>query len=137
MKQFPFLIVVAVLLIAGACKHKPDASPSCVAGPGGNVTIVVYAEHGGVSIPNYYTHQDTAFIKFGTTTSQGTNPANYNIYFVGSPGEDHIHCFGLKCGYYYIYRTAWDSVASVMRYGGYGFSFSETTGDKEIHVAVN
>ena len=137
MKKIIYLIVIIPGLILNACKYKPDAPPACVAGTGGNVTLVVYADHGSTSIPNYYTHPDTAFIKFGSTTSPGTHPENYNFYYVSEPGEDHIHCFGLKCGDYFIYRTAWDSVANVIRYGGYGISFSETTGDKEIHVAVN
>ena len=82
-------------------------------------------------------HLDTAFIKFGTLSSPGTNPKNYDTYFVGEPGEDHIHCFGLKCGNYFIYRTAWDSVSNVRRYGGYGTSISDTEGGKSIIVTVN
>jgi hypothetical protein len=140
-KMKPRNIVIAIgLVLISACKHKeyePPASPGCVAGSGGSVTIVVFAEHAGVSLPNYYTHRDTAFIKFGTTTSPGINPSNYNTYFVSEAGEDHIHCMGLKCGDYFVYRTAWDSVANVTRYGGYGISFADTTGDKIIHVSVN
>ncbi len=137
MKIFPVTTIITVVIILNSCKHKVDAPPACVAGSGGSVTIVVYANHGGTSIPNYFTHLDTAFVKFGTTSSPGTNPVNYNTYYVSDPGEDHIHCKGLKCGDYYIYRTAWDSIANVSRYGGYGISFSETSGDKDINVVVN
>jgi hypothetical protein len=129
--------IITVVLILNACKHKADAPPACIAGSGGRVTIVAYADHGGTSLPNYFTHLDTAFIKFGTTQSPGTNPANYNTYYISDPGEDHIHCAGLKCGDYFIYRTAWDSIANVTRYGGYGISISDTSGDKLIHVVVN
>jgi len=49
----------------------------------------------------------------------------------------YIHCYGLKCGDYFIYRTAWDSVANVRRYGGYGVSITDAEGGKSIIVAVN
>ena len=136
MKTVASVAIISVALVLSACRHKADTPPGCVAGPGGRVMIIVFANHDSVSIPNYYTHRDTAFIKFGTTSSPGTHPANYDTYFVGEPGEDHIHCPRLRCGDYFIYRTAWDSVANVSRYGGYGISFSDTTGFKIIYVAV-
>jgi hypothetical protein len=126
-----------IILFLNACKHKADEPPACVAGSGGGVMFVVYAFHNNISIPNYYTHPDTAFVKFGTTSSPGPDPLNYNTYFVSEAGEDHIHCTGLKCGDYFIYRTAWDSVAGVSRYGGYGISFSDTSGIKSVNVVVN
>jgi hypothetical protein len=137
MRKYKCITIITVVLILNACKHKPDISPLCVAGSGGSVTIVAYAKHGSISIPNYYTHLDTAFVKFGTTISPGTDPANYNIYYVGEPGEDHIHCYGLKCGDYYIYRTAWDSIENIRRYGGYGISILQTSEEQDITVDVN
>lgn len=137
MKIKTTLIIIAVVLIADACKKKQDDTPTCTAGSGGNVTFVVYAKHGSTSIPNYYTHLDTAFVRYGTTSSPGTNPSNYNTYFVSEPGEDHIHCTGMKCGDYFIYRTAWDSVTNTRRYGGQGISFSETSGEKDLIISVN
>lgn len=137
MKKIFLMVSVLSVFMVIACKHKEESPPACVAGSGGGVTIVVFAEHAGVSLQNYYTHSDTAFVKFGTTTSPGINPSAYNTYFVSEAGEDHIHCMGLKCGDYFVYRTAWDSVAGVTRYGGYGISFADTSGDKIIHVVVN
>jgi hypothetical protein len=137
LRKYTFIALITILFILNGCKHKPDIAPPCLAGSGGSVSIVAYARHGSISIPNYYTHFDTAFVKFGTTGSQGSNPANYNTYYVGEPGEDHIHCYGLKCGDYYIYRTAWDSVENVRRYGGYGISISDNSGDIVIFVDVN
>jgi hypothetical protein len=116
--------------------HKPEIAP-CKAGTGGNLSIVVYATHGKISIPNYYTHLDTAYVKFGTSISPGTKPVNFDTYYVGEPGEDHIHCYGFTCGDYFIYRTAWDSISNVSWYGGYGFSLSDIDGGKNIIVDVN
>jgi hypothetical protein len=115
-----FIIIMTVMLIVYACKHKPDIVP-CLAGTGGSLSIVAYATHAGISIPNYFTHFDTAFVKFGTLSSPGKNPANYDTNYVSNPGEDHIHCYGLKCGDYFIYRV----------------SISDSEGGKSIIVPVN
>ena len=84
--KISYLSILIVLLIAIACKHSPEALPTCMAGSGGNATIVVYAIHGGAAIPNYFTHTDTAFVKYGTTISPGANPINYDTYFISAPG---------------------------------------------------
>jgi hypothetical protein len=137
MKKQLIPVLMVLVLMVNACRHKEETPPVCIAGTGGNVTIVVYADHLGMPLLNFYSHPDTAFIRFGITVSPGTKPGDFSTYFVSEPGEDHIHCPGLKCGDYFIYRTAWDSVAGITRYGGYGISFSDTSGDKMIHVAVN
>ena len=136
MGRYRLINIFIVALMVNACMHKPDIIP-CKAGTGGNLSIVAHASYGNISIPNYSTHLDTAFVKFGTLSSPGTNPLNFDTYYVGDPGEDHIHCYGLKCGDYFIYRTAWDSVANVRRYGGYGVSITDAEGGKSIIVAVN
>ena len=136
MRKYKIINIIILVLIINACVHKPDIV-QCIAGPGGNSSIVAYAAHGNIPIPNYYTHLDTAFVKFGTLSSPGTKPENYDTYYVSDPGEDHIHCYGLKCGNYFIYRTAWDSVSNVSLYGGYGTSISDPEGGKSIIVAVN
>ena len=136
MRKNRFINIIIVVFIVISCMHKPEIAP-CIAGTGGNLSIVAYAMHGDISIPNYYTHLDTAFVKFGTLHSPGTNASNYDTYYVSDPGEDHIHCYGLKCGNYFIYRTAWDSVANVRRYGGYGVSISDIEGGISIMVTVN
>lgn len=131
MKYIPFLLL-AVLLCN--CR-KPETS--CVAGTGGHVNIVVYASHNGTEIPNYGNHLDTAFIKFGTLTSPGTDPSQYDTYFVGEPGEDHVHCEDLKCGSYYIYRIAFDSITNTRYTGGVGVSFTKIGGEIDTTVNVN
>jgi hypothetical protein len=136
MKTKTTLLIVSIALLIVACKREQDA-PICVAGSGGNVTIVVYANHGNTAIPNYATHGDTAFVKYGATVIPGTGPANYDTFFIGEPGEDHIHCENLKCGNYYVYRTVWDSVANVSRYGGSAIHIFETNGEKDIIISVN
>jgi hypothetical protein len=138
MKQIFALFTLGMLLVSSACKHdptKPDSS--CIAGHGGRVTIVVYANYGTTPLLNSVTHPDTAFIKFGTSEFPGKEPSFYDTAFIGEPGEDHIHCMGLKCGSYYIFRSAWDSAANISRYGGSGISFSDISGVKNLLIHVN
>jgi hypothetical protein len=137
MRSCILLSIIAVFLMLNACKHKPDFGSLCIAGSGGSFSIVVYARHESIPIPNYYTHLDTAFVKFGTLNSPGISPADYDTYYVGEPGEDHIHCYGLKCGDYYIFRTAWDSVENVRRYGGTGISATDSVGGLSFIMEVN
>jgi hypothetical protein len=137
-KATTILIVAAALVfVITGCEHKAGEANNCIAGPGGSTMVVVYAKHDTTDLPNYYTHPDTAYVKYGTIVSPGTSSADFDTCFIGEPGEDHIHCMGMKCGDYYIYRTAWDSVAQLTRYGGYGISFTDTSGVKEIVIAVN
>lgn len=132
MKYIP-LLMLAVLL--SNCRKSDETS--CVAGPNGDVSIVVRASHNGTEIPNYGNHLDTAFVKYGTTTNPGTDPASYDTYFVGEPGEDHIHCEELKCGSYYIYRVAFDSVTNTRYTGGLGVSFTQIGGEIDTTINVN
>lgn len=126
---------IALLALMASCSKKSDTQ--CVAGTGGKVAVVVFAKHNGVLIPNYESHPDTAFVKFNTTSSPGTNPSNYDTYFVGEGGEDHIHCEELKCGSYYIYRTAFDSVTNTRYTGGIGITVTQTSGEVDTTVVVN
>lgn len=88
-----------------SCKKKSDDAQPCIAGTGGDVQVIVFAQHGAIHFQNHITRNDTAFVKFGITTSPGIQPSSYDTYFIGGGIEDHIHCTGLKCGDYYIFRT--------------------------------
>jgi hypothetical protein len=137
MRKIYFLAVAALLYFCWACEHAPTGQKPCIAGSGGEATLTAYAVYNSNYIPNYYTHQDTAYVKYGTLLSPGTQPEDYDTYYLSEAGEDHIHCSGLKCGDYFIYRTAWDSVAGVSRYGGAAISLSETGGEHMCIVVVN
>ena len=140
MEKIKLLFAITLILVipfTNACKHKEDVSRKCIAGSGGHNTVVVYAYHVSAPLLNYFTHPDTAFVKFGSTGSPGIHPSDYDTFFVSEPGEDHIHCMGLKCGNYFIYRTAWDSIANITRYGGSGISLADTNAITDLHIAVN
>lgn len=128
------MLLFFIAILASACRHSDDMT--CMAGSGGDVEVVVYANHNGTNLINYL-HPDTAFVKYGTTTSPGNSPAIYDTYFVSEEFEDHIHVTHMKCGSYYIYRTAFDSVANKTYYGGLGITFSQTTGEIDTTIIVN
>jgi len=130
MKYLPLLFFA--LLLAN-CRPSEN---SCVAGTGGHVNIVAYANHNGSGLLNYALHPYTAFIKFNTLASPGTDPSKYDTFFVGETGEDHIHCENLKCGSYYIYRIAFDSASNTRYTGGLGISFTETAGEIDTAITV-
>lgn len=135
---FPRILALAAIcavVTASSCKKKE--TETCAAGGGGNAQIVVFAAHNGVVLINSEQHPDTAYVKYGSATSPGTNPAAYDTYFVSEAGEDHIHLTHLKCGSYYVYRTAFDTTTGIRYTGGAGVSFTQTSGEVETTINVN
>ena len=131
MRSIPLLLLALMFL---SCRPN---STECIAGTGGHVNVVVYANHNSMGLLNYGNHIDTAFVKFNTLTAPGTDPGKYDTFFTGEPGENHIHCQNLKCGDYYIYRIAYDSVTNTRYTGGIGISFSMAGGEIDTTVNVN
>lgn len=114
-----------------------NSKTQCVAGTGGTISVAVFAVHSGDTLLNYESHPDTTFIKFNTTSSAGTSPSNYDTYFVSEAGEDHIHCSHLKCGSYYFYRTAFDSVNNARYTAGFPVTLASDSGNIDTFVNVN
>ena len=134
-RNFAALLTISILISFASCRKKDD--PTCAAGSGGNVEIVVFAKHNGNIIFNSQQHPDTAFVKFGATSSPGTNPSAFDIYYVSEEGEDHIHLTSLHCGSYYIYRTAYDTTTNTRYTGGLGLNFTQTSGEVDTTITVN
>ncbi|XZF14709.1 hypothetical protein ACTHGU_01085 [Chitinophagaceae bacterium MMS25-I14] len=137
MKKTAYIFLA--LLLAGnlfSCKHDDD-NVACIAGSGGTAEIVVYAVHNGAGLINYASHPDTAFVKYNTLSSPGTDPALYDTYFVSEASEDHVHCEHLKCGNYFIYRTAWDSVSNMRYTGGAGVVVGSNVPEVDTAITVN
>jgi hypothetical protein len=131
------LFSVAVWLsVLPSCKK----SEKCVGGPGGNLTIVAFLQHHGRTIPNQAGHPDTVFVKYNTKNSPGSSPSNYDAFFVGEAGEDHVHVTGLKCGDYYLYGvgkdTTLDTVSNPHVSGGIPYSTDKTSGEIDLNIPV-
>jgi hypothetical protein len=135
--QSVVILIIAILLVTFTnCKKKTVNVPACTAGSGGSMSIATFAIHNGDTLLNYEIHPDTAFIKFSAYTSPGTSPSNYDTYFVSEAGEDHIHSNNLRCGDYFIYRTAYDSVANKVYHGTATVSLLSTDTGKDIYINV-
>lgn len=103
-------------------------------GLGGDATLVVRPQHHGVTIPNLVTYPDSVFIKFGVKEVPADPTHDYDALFVGEAGEDHVHCEGLKWGYYSVYATGYDSVGLYRVSGGVTLKIKRKDRDQEIDL---
>ena len=101
----------------------------CVAGSGGDISIVARLRHHGVLIPNDSLRPDTVWVKFNATTWSNP-PSGYNLRFIGEAGEDHVHVTGLTCGDYFFYGAGYDTTIGQKVTGGIQYSADGKT--KEI-----
>jgi len=108
------------------------------AGVGGKATLVVFMKHHDKIIPNHIGYPDTVFIKFNTKELPGTSPSDFDTFFIGEVGEDHIHCEELKPGNYYLYGVGLDTTISQRVKGGMPFTIRSKDKDSEqdINLAV-
>lgn len=120
---YPTIALTAVLGGLFSCKK---------AGTGGDATLVVFLKHHGNIIKNHVGWVDTVFVKFNTDELPGTKPSDFDTYFVGEAGEDHVHCEGLKTGKYYIYGAGIDSTGPYRVTGGMSVKIKYSERKKEI-----
>ena len=139
-ESISLILFIASILGLASCKHDTPAAPACVAGSGGNVTVVAYLFHHDSMIVNKPDYRDSVFVKFNTHNLPGTNASSYDAVFVGDSVSENVHLTGLKCGDYYIYGVGLDTITSpgfpFHVSGGIPFSISATTGEITMHVPV-
>lgn len=121
------LFFTLALFIIASCKKN---------GTGGDATLVVFPQHHGKTIKNHYGYPDTVFVKFKADELPGTTPDKFDTYFVGEPGEDHIHCKNLLPGKYYLYCVAMDSSGPYRVTGGLAVKIKWRERKKEIDLDV-
>jgi hypothetical protein len=122
-KKIIFLSLATVLSMISSCKKN---------GLGGDATLVVFMKHHGRVITNKVGYPDTIYVKFNATDLPGIKPENFDTYFVGEVGEDHIHCTGLLPGKYYLYGVGMDSTGPYRVRGGMGIKIKRSERKKEI-----
>jgi hypothetical protein len=123
MRRIFLITIIFGGILCNSCKKN---------GTGGNATIVVFLQHHGRTIPNHHGYPDTVFVKFKATELPGTTPDKYDTYFVGEPGEDHVHCEGLLPGKYFLYGVAMDSAGPYRVTGGLAVKIKWSERKKEI-----
>lgn len=128
-----FQLILGFSIVASvACKK----DSTCSAGSGGSLTLVAYLQHHERTIPNQGNYPDTVYVKYNTQEYPGGLASNYDIYFVGDSGEDHVHVKNLRCGDYYLFGAALDTNIHKRVTGGRPFSTSVTSGEIGINLAV-
>jgi len=125
---FHFLLFVFYFLLVHVSCRK--------AGTGGDVSLIVYPEHHGNPIINHIGYPDTVFLKFNAEELPGTKPSDFDIYFVGTPREDFVHCEGLKAGKYYVYVVGMDSAGPYRVMGGMPLKIKYSERKNEIKLTM-
>ena len=156
MKKILFISIalISAIIVVPSCKKdkkkgctdpisiKYDASAeeddgSCTyAGQGGNTTFVAKPEHHTVPIISKVGYPDSAFVKFNTQNSPGSNPSSYDLKIAGEEGEDHVHIPNLKPWKYFIYMTGMDSTGPYRVYGGIPITITQESGEVVVVVPV-
>lgn len=127
------LTALFISTIITSCKKDED---KCSAGKGGSLTIVAFPQHHGKAIYNQPTYPDTIYVKFNTQVSPGLSTANYDTYFIGEAGEDHVHMEGLKCGDYYFLGAGFDTTINQRVIGGIPYSTEQKEGEIDLNIPV-
>ena len=122
-KSFVIAIPALCLLFAGSCKK---------AGVDGDATVVVFAKHHGVIIPNDSLYPDSVYVFFNAKDLPDNPTHTYDAVFVGEAGEDHVHCPHLHTGSYFLYATGWDHNINARVKGGVSIKIRYKDRKKEI-----
>jgi hypothetical protein len=129
MKPITKTILSAFLIFSiAACKK---------AGLGGDAILSVTLNHHGTIIKNHVGYPDTVFVKFNADELPGTNPSDFDTYFIGEVGENHVHCNGLKKGNYFLFGTGIDSSGPYRVTGGQAIKIKNRDKDGEIAVDLS
>ncbi len=112
------------------------ASSCCKEGTGGNVTIAATIKHHSTIIQSHVNYPDTVFVKFDANKLPGTNASDFDTFFVGEAGEDHVHIHGLKCGSYFFYAAGMDSSGPYRVTGGIPFKIKHKDRDESVSIDI-
>lgn len=103
-------------------------------GLGGNATVVAFLKHHDHIIVNQADYPDTVFVKFDAKESPGTDVSNYDTFFGGEAGEDHVHVKGLQPGNYFLFGVGMDSSIVQRVKGGVAIKIKHKEKDEEIDL---
>ena len=87
-------------------------------------------------VKSYLGNIDTVYVKYNAKEFPGTDPIVYDVFFVGDIGHEYINCNKLKCGNYYLYAVAIDSVTSHRVSGGVPIQIKYSERKKSINIII-
>ncbi len=134
-KNFATVSLLAIFTIntLSSCKKSKECED---AGLGGELTVVATLKHHSKIIYNQGNYNDTVFVKYNAQDLPGLEPSDYDTYFVGDSGEDHVHLEALKCGQYYLFGAGFDTTITMRVIGGIPFNTDQKEGEVEIVIPV-
>lgn len=136
-RSLALLLIGSVSLFFASCKKDVDLPiETCIAGTGGEVSLILKPEHHGDPIPSVPGYPDTAMIKFNTSEYPGDNPALYDLVVVGTVGDDFVKVDNLLCGKYFVYMTGKDTSLDDRVRGGIPITISETSGTLTYRIPI-
>ena len=121
-----FHFIVMLIVVSSCCRE----------GNNGDATVLVQLERNGNFIINHVGYPDTVYIKYNSKDLPGTHIEDFDTYFVGETGEDHIHCTTLKCGDYFFYTAGFDSTINSRVTGGLHVKIKHKERKNELTVNV-
>jgi hypothetical protein len=131
------LSVVSIMILAVSCKKDVDLPvDTCIAGTGGEVSLILKPQHHGDPIPSIPGYPDTAMIKFNVNEFPGDDPLLYDLVVVGNEGDDFVAVNNLKCGKYYIFMTGFDESIAERCKGGIPVNIEEKNGVKTLIIPI-
>src|SRR6478672_3624488 len=79
------------------------------AGNDGTTTVVAFLHHHSIMvITNRAAYLDTVYVNYNSSEA-ANSLSDYDTYFVGEAGEDHVHCTHLHTGKYFFFAVGQDS----------------------------
>lgn len=126
---FSIAAISTAVIFFSACKKKEENK--CTGGSGGSLTIVAFPKHHGA-----YTQARWVYVKYNTLRFQGINASDYDLQIEADSSANYIKIENVKCGDYYIYMLAFDSVVNHAVSGGVAFRAEQTTGEVNADVPV-
>lgn len=119
------LAILTVVTIVGCSK----------AGLDGSTTVVATLRHHDVVVGNQAQYPDTVFVLLNESEPDH-HGAEYDAFFVGTPGTDNVVLSNLKPGCYYLFGVGLDTAINERVEGGIALRIKPKDKDETIYLDI-